>query len=55
MMRPIRARTSIGLAVTLAFVLVGGDILTSEITRTLQLLGTDSVRRLEPAHVRLRP
>jgi L-lactate dehydrogenase (cytochrome) len=31
------------------------DILTSEITRTMQLLGTDSVSRLEPAHVRLRP
>jgi L-lactate dehydrogenase (cytochrome) len=31
------------------------DILTSEITRTLQLLGTDSVTSLEPAHVRLRP
>ena len=31
------------------------DILASEITRTLQLLGADSVTRLEPAHVRLRP
>jgi L-lactate dehydrogenase (cytochrome) len=31
------------------------DILTSEITRTMQLLGTDSMSRLEPAHVRLRP
>ena len=31
------------------------DILTNEITRTMQLLGTDSVSRLEPAHVRLRP
>jgi L-lactate dehydrogenase (cytochrome) len=31
------------------------DILTSEITHTMQLLGTDSVSRLEPAHVRLRP
>jgi L-lactate dehydrogenase (cytochrome) len=31
------------------------DILTSEIRRTLQLLGADSVSRLEPAHVRLRP
>jgi len=31
------------------------DILTSEITRTLQLLGVDSVSSLEPAHVRLRP
>jgi L-lactate dehydrogenase (cytochrome) len=31
------------------------DILTSEITRTMQLLGTDSVSRLKPAHVRLRP
>ena len=31
------------------------DILASEITRTMQLLGTDSVRGLEPAHVRLRP
>jgi L-lactate dehydrogenase (cytochrome) len=31
------------------------DILASEITRTLQLLGADSVRGLEPAHVRLRP
>ena len=31
------------------------DILTSEITRTMQLLGTDSVSRLEPAHVRLCP
>jgi L-lactate dehydrogenase (cytochrome) len=31
------------------------DILTSEIIRTLQLLGTDSVSSLEPAHVRLRP
>jgi L-lactate dehydrogenase (cytochrome) len=31
------------------------DILTSEITRTLQLLGVDSVRGLKPAHVRLRP
>jgi L-lactate dehydrogenase (cytochrome) len=31
------------------------DILTGELVRTLQLLGVDSVRRLEPAHVRLRP
>ena len=31
------------------------DILTGEITRTLQLLGADSVSSLEPAHVRLRP
>jgi L-lactate dehydrogenase (cytochrome) len=31
------------------------DILASELVRTLQLLGTDSVRSLEPAHVRLRP
>jgi L-lactate dehydrogenase (cytochrome) len=31
------------------------DILTSEITRTMQLIGTDSVSRLKPAHVRLRP
>jgi L-lactate dehydrogenase (cytochrome) len=31
------------------------DILTSELIRTLQLLGTDSVTSLEPAHVRLRP
>jgi L-lactate dehydrogenase (cytochrome) len=31
------------------------DILTSEITRTLQLLGVDSVSGLERAHVRLRP
>ena len=31
------------------------DILTSEITRTMQLLGADSLSRLEPAHVRLRP
>jgi L-lactate dehydrogenase (cytochrome) len=31
------------------------DILTNEIIRTLQLLGADSVTRLEPAHVRLRP
>jgi L-lactate dehydrogenase (cytochrome) len=31
------------------------DILTSEIIRTMQLLGTDSVSRLERAHVRLRP
>jgi L-lactate dehydrogenase (cytochrome) len=31
------------------------DILASEIGRTLQLLGADSVRRLEPAYVRLRP
>jgi len=31
------------------------DILAGEITRTLQLLGTDSVSSLEPAHVRLRP
>ena len=31
------------------------DILASEIIRTLQLLGVDSVTRLEPAHVRLRP
>jgi L-lactate dehydrogenase (cytochrome) len=31
------------------------DILTSEITRTLQLLGADSVTSLEPGHVRLRP
>ena len=31
------------------------DILTSELIRTLQLLGVDSVRGLEPAHVRLRP
>jgi L-lactate dehydrogenase (cytochrome) len=31
------------------------DILASEITRTLQLLGADSVSGLEPAHVRLRP
>jgi L-lactate dehydrogenase (cytochrome) len=31
------------------------DILASEISRTLQLLGADSVRRLEPAYVRLRP
>jgi L-lactate dehydrogenase (cytochrome) len=31
------------------------DILTSEITRTLQLLGVDSVTSLESAHVRLRP
>ena len=31
------------------------DILTSEITRTMQLLGTDSVRGLEPACLRLRP
>ena len=31
------------------------DILTSEITRTMQLLGTDSVSSLKPAHVRLRP
>jgi L-lactate dehydrogenase (cytochrome) len=31
------------------------DILTSEITRTMQLLGVDSVRGLEPACLRLRP
>ena len=31
------------------------DILTGEITRTLQLLGVDSVSGLERAHVRLRP
>ena len=31
------------------------DILTSEIIRTLQLLGVDSVTSLESAHVRLRP
>jgi L-lactate dehydrogenase (cytochrome) len=31
------------------------DLLTGEIVRTLQLLGADSVTRLEPAHVRLRP
>jgi L-lactate dehydrogenase (cytochrome) len=31
------------------------DILAGEITRTLQLLGTDSVSSLEPAQVRLRP
>jgi L-lactate dehydrogenase (cytochrome) len=31
------------------------DILTSEIIRTMQLLGTDSVSGLERAHVRLRP
>ena len=31
------------------------NILASEITRTLQLLGADSVSGLEPAHVRLRP
>ncbi len=31
------------------------DILTGEIVRTLQLLGVDSVTRLEPTHVRLRP
>ena len=31
------------------------DILTSELIRTLQLLGTDSMTSLEPAHVRLRP
>jgi L-lactate dehydrogenase (cytochrome) len=31
------------------------DILAGEIVRTLQLLGADSVRSLEPAHVRLRP
>jgi L-lactate dehydrogenase (cytochrome) len=31
------------------------DILTSEIIRTMQLLGADSVRGLERAHVRLRP
>jgi L-lactate dehydrogenase (cytochrome) len=31
------------------------DILATEITRTMQLLGADSVTRLEPAHVRLRP
>jgi L-lactate dehydrogenase (cytochrome) len=31
------------------------DILANEITRTMQLLGADSVTRLEPAHVRLRP
>jgi L-lactate dehydrogenase (cytochrome) len=31
------------------------DILAGEITRTMQLLGVDSVSRLEPAHVRLRP
>jgi L-lactate dehydrogenase (cytochrome) len=30
------------------------DILAGEITRTLQLLGADSVGGLEPAHVRLR-
>jgi L-lactate dehydrogenase (cytochrome) len=31
------------------------DILTGEVVRTMQLLGADSVSRLEPAHVRLRP
>jgi len=31
------------------------DILTSEIIRTMQLLGADSVSSLEPAHLRLRP
>jgi L-lactate dehydrogenase (cytochrome) len=31
------------------------DILASELTRTLQLLGTDSVSSLEPTQVRLRP
>jgi L-lactate dehydrogenase (cytochrome) len=31
------------------------DILATEITRTMQLLGADSMTRLEPAHVRLRP
>jgi L-lactate dehydrogenase (cytochrome) len=31
------------------------DILAGELIRTMQLLGTDSVSRLEPAHVRLRP
>jgi L-lactate dehydrogenase (cytochrome) len=31
------------------------DVLASEITRTLQLLGADSVSGLEPAHARLRP
>jgi L-lactate dehydrogenase (cytochrome) len=31
------------------------DILTSELVRTMQLLGVDSVRGLERAHVRLRP
>jgi L-lactate dehydrogenase (cytochrome) len=31
------------------------DILASELIRTMQLLGTDSVSGLEPAHVRLRP
>jgi L-lactate dehydrogenase (cytochrome) len=31
------------------------DILAGEITRTMQLLGVDSVSSLEPAHVRLRP
>jgi L-lactate dehydrogenase (cytochrome) len=31
------------------------DILAGEIIRTMQLLGVDSVTRLEPTHVRLRP
>jgi L-lactate dehydrogenase (cytochrome) len=31
------------------------DILAAEITRTMQLLGVDSVGSLEPTHVRLRP
>ena len=31
------------------------DILTSELIRTLQLVGADRVSGLEPAHVRLRP